>query len=162
MKTTAFLVGLTMVGMGAIAPGAIANESVSPSRSMTDLDMPALENAVPSTAVTDAPQISEVLPEAEFYDVSPTHWAYSAVNSLAENYGCLTGYPDGTFRGAQFVTRYEFAAALDSCLGTVIQQLDAQSQTDVDAILEDLADLQDELGDLSGDVEAVESEIEPE
>jgi peptidoglycan hydrolase CwlO-like protein len=159
MKTTALLVGLTMVGMGAIAPGAIANESTSLSLSMTDLDMPALENEVPSAPVADAPQVSEVLPVGEFSDVSPTHWAYGAVNDLAANYGCLTGYPDGTFRGDQSVTRYEFAAALDSCLGAVMQQLDAQQQTEVDAIFEDLTDLQNELGDLSGDVEAVESEV---
>lgn len=151
-----------MVGMGAIAPRAIANDIPSPSLSMTDLEMPALENEISPTSVTDAPQISEILPAGEFTDVSPTHWAYSAVNALVENYGCLTGYPDGTFRGDQFVTRYEFAAALDSCLGAVIQQIDAQPQTDVDAILQDLTDLQNELGDLSGDVEAVESQIESE
>lgn len=150
-----------MLGGGAIAPGAIANESTSPSLSMTDLNLPVLENKIPSPLVTDAPQVSDVLPAGKFSDVSPTHWAYGAVNGLAENYGCLTGYPDGTFRGEQFVTRYEFAAALDSCLGAVVQQLDAQPQTDIEAILEDLTDLQNELGDLSGDVEAVESQVGP-
>jgi len=159
MKTTAFLVGLTTVGMGAIAPGAIANDSPAPSLSMADLEMPVLENEISPTAVTDAPQVSEVLPAGEFSDVSPTHWAYGAVNDLAANYGCITGYPDGTFRGEQLVTRYEFAAALDSCLGAVMQQIEAQPQADVDAILEDLTELQNELGDLSGDVEAVESEV---
>ena len=129
---------------------------------MADLKMPALENEILSAPVADAPQVSEVLPAGEFPDVSPTHWAYGAVNDLAANYGCLMGYPDGTFRGEQFVTRYEFAAALDSCLGAVMQQIDAQPQADVDAILEDLTELQNELGDLSDDVEAVESEIETE
>jgi len=46
-----------------------------------------------------------------FSDVPTNHWAYNAVNTLAEQ-GLLEGYPDGTFKGKQSLTRYEFANAI--------------------------------------------------
>ncbi len=46
-----------------------------------------------------------------FSDVPTNHWAYNAVNDLAEK-GLLEGYPDGTFKGKQALTRYEFAQAI--------------------------------------------------
>jgi hypothetical protein len=46
-----------------------------------------------------------------FADVPLNHWAYNAVNSLAEK-GVLEGYPEGTFGGKKYLTRYEFAQAV--------------------------------------------------
>jgi hypothetical protein len=46
-----------------------------------------------------------------FADVPLNHWAYNAVNSLAEK-GVLEGYPEGTFEGKKYLTRYEFAQAV--------------------------------------------------
>jgi hypothetical protein len=46
-----------------------------------------------------------------FADVPFDHWAYSAVEQLAQ-VGVLEGYPDGTFKGPQPLTRYEFAVAI--------------------------------------------------
>jgi len=46
-----------------------------------------------------------------FSDVPTSHWAYNAVNTLAEQ-GLLEGYPNGTFKGKQSLTRYEFAQAI--------------------------------------------------
>jgi porin len=64
----------------------------------------------------------------ELSDVSPNDWAYDALKSLVERYGCIGGYPDGTFGKDRPLTRYEFAAALNSCL-TQMEQLIASSQT---------------------------------
>ncbi|NER36899.1 MAG: iron uptake porin [Oscillatoria sp. SIO1A7] len=58
----------------------------------------------------------------ELSDVRPTDWAYSALRGLAERYGCLLGYQDGTYRGNRAMTRYEFAAGLDECMN-VMQRL---------------------------------------
>ncbi|BAY10976.1 S-layer homology domain-containing protein [Calothrix sp. NIES-2098] len=33
--------------------------------------------------------------------------------------GCVSGYPNGTYRGDRPVTRYEFAAGLNACLNRV-------------------------------------------
>src|ERR671933_1880969 len=49
-------------------------------------------------------------------DVSPGDWAYEALRSLVERYGCIAGYPDGTYRGNRAMSRYEFAAGVNSCL----------------------------------------------
>ena len=46
-----------------------------------------------------------------FGDVPKDHWAAPSVNALAET-GVLKGYPDKSFKGDRYVTRYELAAAL--------------------------------------------------
>jgi hypothetical protein len=56
---------------------------------------------------------------SQLRDVSPGDWAYEALRSLVERYGCIAGYPDGTFRGNRATTRYEFAAGLNACLNQV-------------------------------------------
>jgi len=43
-----------------------------------------------------------------FSDVTPDSWAYQAVSQLA-NAGIVNGYPDGTFKGQNNITRYEMA-----------------------------------------------------
>ena len=40
-------------------------------------------------------------------DVYPTDWAYQALSNLVDQYGCVAGYPNGTFRGNRAMTRYE-------------------------------------------------------
>jgi hypothetical protein len=54
-------------------------------------------------------QLSNV---SQFTDVMPTDWAYQALANLVEQYGCVAGYPNGTFRGNRAMTRYEAAALL--------------------------------------------------
>jgi S-layer family protein len=53
-----------------------------------------------------------------FADVPREHWAYDAVQQLAQR-GIFTGYPDGTFGGRRALTRYEFAVALQRMLQEV-------------------------------------------
>lgn len=43
-----------------------------------------------------------------FSDVPSDSWAYQAVDQLATA-GIINGYPDGTFKGQQHITRYEMA-----------------------------------------------------
>ncbi|MDR5682952.1 MAG: S-layer homology domain-containing protein [Armatimonadota bacterium] len=43
-----------------------------------------------------------------FADVPTDHWAYDAIAELAAK-GLIEGYPDGTFKGNQPLTRYEMA-----------------------------------------------------
>jgi len=72
-------------------------------------------------------------------DVSPDDWAFEALRNLVERYGCIAGYPDGTFRGDQAMTRYEFAAGLNACL----QQIERMIAKDGGEVTqEDLATLQ--------------------
>ena len=62
-------------------------------------------------------------------DVRPTDWAYEALRSLVERYGCIVGYPDRTYRGNRSLSRYEFAAGLNACLNQ-IERLIASSTAD--------------------------------
>jgi hypothetical protein len=50
-----------------------------------------------------------------FSDVPKDHWAYGAVGKIAES-GLIDGYSDGTFRGKQAVSRYEFAIVITKAL----------------------------------------------
>lgn len=46
-----------------------------------------------------------------FTDLPADHWAYAAVQDLVGR-GILSGYPDGSFRGNNLVTRYALAVSL--------------------------------------------------
>ena len=49
--------------------------------------------------------------QGAFADVPSDHWAYDAVQELAQA-GIVIGYPDGTYKGQRQMTRYEFAMAI--------------------------------------------------
>ncbi len=60
-----------------------------------------------------------------FADVPENHWAYEAVKQLAA-YGLVQGFPDGTYKGQEPMTRYQLAivvARLLSDLDTEIIEL---------------------------------------
>ncbi len=50
-----------------------------------------------------------------FSDVTPQDWAYQAVAQLAAQ-GVVNGYPDGTFKGQNNITRYEMAQMVAKAL----------------------------------------------
>ncbi|NES74776.1 MULTISPECIES: iron uptake porin [unclassified Okeania] len=112
-----------------------------------------LEVVDPMGQVTSVSQLS---------DVQPTDWAFQALQSLVERYGCIAGYPDGTFKGNRAMTRYEFAAGLNACLDR-ITELVAAATADL-VTRDDLAVLQRlqeefavELAELRGRVDALEA-----
>ncbi|HBL59314.1 MAG TPA: S-layer protein [Cyanobacteria bacterium UBA8803] len=65
---------------------------------------------------SSAGQVTNV---GQLRDVSPGDWAYEALRNLVERYGCIAGYPDGTYRGNRALSRYEFAAGLNACLNQI-------------------------------------------
>ncbi|MEW5866217.1 MAG: S-layer homology domain-containing protein, partial [Bacillota bacterium] len=56
-----------------------------------------------------------------FADVPETHWAYEAVKRLAAS-GLVQGFPDGIFKGAEEMTRYQMAIVV----ARVLSDLDSQ------------------------------------
>lgn len=95
---------------------------------VTTLPVPsAAAKANPDTA---NPRLSQMTSVAELSDVQPTDWAFGALQSLIERYGCIAGYPDRTYRGNRTLTRYEFAAGLNACLETLTlpEELDPEDQ----------------------------------
>lgn len=112
--------------------------------------------------VDERSEMSQVTSVSQLGDVRPTDWAFQALQSLVERYGCIAGYPDRTYRGNRALTRYEFAAGLNACLDRV-NELIAASTADL-VKKEDLATLQKlqeefaaELATLRGRVDALEA-----
>ena len=66
----------------------------------------------------------QVTSVTQFSDVQPTDWAYQALSNLIERYGCVAGYPNGSFRGNRAMTRYEAAALLNACLDRITEVTD--------------------------------------
>ena len=72
--------------------------------------------------------MAQVTSVSQFSDVQPTDWAFQALQSLVERYGCIAGYPNGTYRGNRAMTRYEFAAGLNACLDRVNELIAAATR----------------------------------
>lgn len=94
-------------------------------------------------------------------DVQPTDWAFQALQSLVERYGCISGYAEQTFRGNRLLTRYEFAAGLNACLERVSQLLASTAnlvkQEDLQALQRLQEEFAAELATLRGRIEALET-----
>jgi hypothetical protein len=109
--------------------------------------------------------VGQVTSVSQLSDVQPTDWAFQALQSLVERYGCIAGYPNATYRGNRALTRYEFAAGINACLERV-NQLIATATTDL-VKKEDLTTLQKlqeqfapELTTLRGRVDTLEIRTE--
>jgi hypothetical protein len=98
---------------------------------------------------------------SQLKDIGPRDWSFEALKELVERYGCIAGYPNRTFQGDNSMSRYEFAAALNSCL----QALDRNLQTNLVA-KEDLEklkrlekDFQPELSSLSVHIDRINDRV---
>ncbi len=125
--------------------------------------------AVPDTSVANIlgdrapePSVSQVSSASELEDVDPNVWAFQALKSLVERYACIEGYPSKKYLGNRPLSRYEFAAGLNTCLDKIGEQLAAA--TDPLATKEDLAVVQrlqeefkTELATLRGRTDALEA-----
>ncbi|MEH2086931.1 iron uptake porin [Nostoc sp.] len=118
--------------------------------------------AQPASSSPSSDKLAQVTSVSQLSDVQPTDWAFQALQSLVERYGCIAGYPNQTYRGNRAMTRYEFAAGLNACLER-INELIATATGDL-VKKEDLATLQKlqeqyaaELATLRGRVDAVEA-----
>lgn len=73
------------------------------------------------TSTEQDDSLAQVNSVSELSDVQPTDWAFQALQSLVERYGAIAGYTDGTFKGDRALTRYEFAAGLNTALDRINQ-----------------------------------------
>ena len=151
LKLNALLVSPAI--LGALVLGASSAKAEAQMTSVDALNQYSLEGKSAQAQVTSVSQLS---------DVKPTDWAFQALQSLVERYGCIAGYPDKTYRGNRAMTRYEFAAGLNACMDRV-NDLIAASTADM-VKKEDLATLRKlqeqfaaELATLRGRVDALEA-----
>ncbi len=95
-------------------------------------------------------------------DVSTTDWAYSALQSLVERYGCLVGYSDLSYRGNRSLSRYEFAAGLNACLNQIealIEKSEAILREDLEKLQRLVQEFEEELTRLGTRVDNLEGRI---
>ncbi|MBD2040197.1 carbohydrate porin [Microcoleus sp. FACHB-672] len=128
--------------------------------SVADEPMETIETEASENVAEDP--LSQINSVSQLSDVQPTDWAFQALQSLVERYNCITGYPDGSYRGNQAMTRYEFAAALNACINVVSELVGTEAPNQVSR--EDLVTLQklqdqfaNELTTLRGRVDTLEA-----
>lgn len=109
--------------------------------------------------------LNQITNVSQFSDVKPTDWAYGALRDLVERYGCIAGYPDGFFRGNRAMTRYEFAAGLNSCLKQVEKLIasvggDWATKEDLEKLRRLVSEFQAELATLGTRVDKLEGRVQ--
>jgi hypothetical protein len=109
--------------------------------------------AVVALVAFAAPAFANVNP---FMDVPMNHWAYDAIGQLAAR-GVLSGYPDGTYKGNQPMTRYEAASAVARALAVV--DMTKASKQDVEMLKRLVVEFKDELDALGVKVDKIDSRL---
>ncbi|AFZ48672.1 cyanobacterial porin [Cyanobacterium stanieri PCC 7202] len=106
-------------------------------------------------------QLGQVTSVSQLSDVSPTDWAYEALRSLVERYGCIVGYPDRTFRGNRALSRFEFAAGLNACMQSIERLIGTGGVTeeDIAALRRLIAEFETELATLGARVDNLEGRV---
>jgi len=136
----------TLLMAWALVPLAGGQLEVTPVRASEVLP-PA--NAVHASAGPRAEE--QVTSISQLGDVKPTDWAYQALSNLIERYGCVAGYPNGTFNGGRPISRLEAAALLNACLDRVTETTDQLKKL--------LSEFQRELALLKGRVDGLDARV---
>ena len=112
-----------------------------------------IATAVVVLAAFAAPAFAATNP---FMDVPASHWAYDAVAQLASR-GVVSGYPDGTYKGSQPISRYEMASIIARSLAYVDN--DKASKQDVEMLKRLIVEFSDELTALGVTVDALDGRV---
>lgn len=128
-------------------------------------ETPTLESELSPAPIEELEQdsaMAQVTSVSQLSDVQTTDWAFQALQSLVERYGCIAGYPNGTFRGNRALTRYEFAAGLNACLNRVNELIststtDLVTKEDLIAIAQLREQFATELATLKGRIDVLEA-----
>ncbi|QNI52756.1 putative porin [Synechococcus sp. BIOS-E4-1] len=115
----------------------------------TELSIDRISSYVPLSK--DAVSVEQVTSITQFSDVYPTDWAYQALSNLIERYGCVAGYPNGTYRGNRAMTRFEAAALLNACLDRVTEVTDELKRL--------MKEFEKELAIVKGRVDGLEARV---
>lgn len=82
---------------------------------------------VSTAMLTVNAQVLHVSPLDGIGDVSPSDPYYDALRNVIDRYGVNVGYPDGTFKGNQALTRSEFVLYVHDALQQATEFLSASS-----------------------------------
>ena len=140
---------LSWYGLNELNTGNYANGEIS---NLTDL----------AVTENDPLSLDQVTNVNQLRDVSPSDWAFEALRSLVDRYGCIVGYPNQTFRGNQALSRYEFAAGLNACLNQIerlIAASEAVLREDIEIIQKLMEEFETELATIAGRVDNLDSRV---
>ncbi len=148
--------------VGPAIMGAAFSVATSPAQAAPDNKvLSQLDNyANEGTGKPSSGDIEQVTSVSELRDVSPDAWAFEALQSLVERYGCIVGYPDRTFRGDRALSRWEFAAGLNACMNVMerlIQENVAVLREDIDKLKRLMQEFEAELAALGARVDNLEA-----
>jgi hypothetical protein len=149
------LLGTTIL----IANGAAAQAKLEEPTSQSSSDRDNLLSQIDRYNDGEMEQVTNV---NQLRDVSPTDWAYEALRSLVERYGCIVGYPNQTYRGQQPLSRYEFAAGLNACLNQIerlIASSEAVTREDIETLQRLMQEFEAELATLGTRVDNLEGRV---
>ncbi len=158
MVLGATLSTLVLTALETNANEAIVQQSSAESSTLNQIEVYRngyVSGTVPVIVVNTANQATSV---SQLADVQPTDWAFQALQSLVERYGCIVGYPDGTYRGNRPLSRYEFAAGLNACMDK-INELIANGTADL-ASREDLEALQRLQNEFAGELATLRARVD--
>ena len=79
-----------------------------------------------------------------FSDVTPDSWAYQAVSQLAAS-GIVNGYPDGTFKGQNDITRFEMAQMIAKAMANQ-DRANAEQQAMINRLADEFSNELNNLG----------------
>jgi len=116
-----------------------------------DLNISGMSDYSASASQSYSDSSEQVTSISQFQDVYPTDWAYQALSNLIERYGCVAGYPSGSYLGNRAMTRFEAAALLNACLDRITEVTDELRRL--------LQEFEQELAILKGRVDGLEARV---
>ncbi len=141
---------LSMRPVAAVVPGLVALSLVAGAAELNarPLNIHGVSDYASSSSPNSLEQVTSI---TQFSDVYPTDWAYQALSNLIERYGCVAGYPNGTYRGNRAMTRFEAAALLNACLDRITEVTDELKRL--------IKEFEKELAILKGRVDGLEARV---
>ncbi len=135
--------------------------TVNSTNTTPDSNRQLLEQIQRYSGENDTESLDQVTSVGQLRDVSPGDWAYEALRSLVERYGCIAGYPDGTYRGNRALTRYEFAAGLNACLNQIERLIGTGGfdETELETLRRLIQEFEAELATLGARVDNLEGRV---
>ncbi len=160
-KFTPVVITATIAASAIIGGAANAQQSTQVNESVDSMSANAIVQRTQLNPSTISQNVTSV---SQLSDVRPTDWAFTALQSLVERYGCIAGYPDSTFRGNQATSRYEFAAGLNACLDKINEIIsaglaDKVSKEDLETLQRLQEEFAAELTALRGRVDALDAKV---
>jgi hypothetical protein len=142
---------------------AAANPTATVTAPTSDTAAPATTVATAGSTTATAPaSADDVAQTGPLADVPTGHWAYDAVAQLVKD-GLIKGYPDGTYKGARPMTRYEVAVLAYRAVDQIEAQITAGkavTQADIDAANKLIAAFGKELKSVEQHVDALQRQAD--